>query len=101
MKNLMIILFVLMVASCGDEVTKSTDPNVPVNCLGVKFDVPGNVLMGESPVYTVLIDSCEYLYISYSNASWGAHKGNCKYCAARRVKELDSLLDVKFSALKK
>lgn len=34
-----------------------------------------------------IIDSCEYV-------NWGyglAHKGNCKFCAERRKKELDNL----------
>ena len=34
----------------------------------------------------VVIDSCEYLYVSNGNASWGSHKGNCKFCLARSVK---------------
>jgi hypothetical protein len=29
------------------------------------------------------IDSCEYLYIPSGNGSWGAHKGNCKFCKIR------------------
>ena len=36
---------------------------------------------------TVVIDSCEYIRGYYSLA----HKGNCKFCAERRKKELDSL----------
>ena len=34
----------------------------------------------------VVIDSCEYLYVSNGNASWGAHKGNCKFCLTRHAK---------------
>lgn len=29
------------------------------------------------------IDSCEYIYIPSGNASWGSHKGNCKFCKER------------------
>ncbi len=36
---------------------------------------------------TVVIDSCEYISAYYRLA----HKGNCKFCAERRKKELDSL----------
>jgi len=32
------------------------------------------------------IDSCEYVYISNGNASWGSHKGNCKFCLQRLAK---------------
>lgn len=32
------------------------------------------------------IDGCEYVHILNGNASWGAHKGNCKYCLARNAK---------------
>ena len=38
--------------------------------------------------YTRVIDSCEYIV-------WGhglAHKGNCKFCAERRRKELKKLI---------
>lgn len=34
----------------------------------------------------VVIDSCEYLYVSNGNASWGSHKGNCKFCLQRLSK---------------
>ena len=36
---------------------------------------------------TIVIDSCEYIRGYYKLA----HKGNCKFCAERRKKELDSL----------
>jgi hypothetical protein len=39
--------------------------------------------------YTRVIDSCEYIV-------WGhglAHKGNCKFCAERRRKELKKLIE--------
>lgn len=37
-------------------------------------------------VEIVTIDSCEYIHIRGGNASWGSHKGNCKYCAKRNKK---------------
>ena len=36
---------------------------------------------------TIIVDSCEYIRGGYRLA----HKGNCKFCAERRKKELDSL----------
>ena len=32
------------------------------------------------------IDSCEYIFVPDGNASWGAHKGNCKFCIQRNSK---------------
>lgn len=45
---------------------------------------------GKLPLGTtvVIIDGCEYIYDSYRLA----HKGNCKYCKARREIEQDSLV---------
>ena len=41
---------------------------------------------------TVVIDSCEYLIGSTSTGYGGygylSHKGNCKYCAERRKREM-------------
>jgi len=36
-------------------------------------------------------DSCEYVVRSVGYKGFLAHKGNCKFCAERRKKELDSL----------
>ncbi len=33
--------------------------------------------------HVVIIDSCEYIFVPYGDASWGSHKGNCKYCKLR------------------
>lgn len=33
---------------------------------------------------TVIIDSCEYVYVMSGHLTWGSHKGNCRFCAARR-----------------
>ena len=42
----------------------------------------------EGTIYgTIIVDSCEYIR-GYNRL---AHKGNCKFCAERRKKELDSL----------
>lgn len=39
-----------------------------------------------SNVEVVEIDGCEYIYVPNGNASWGSHKGNCKFCLARHAK---------------
>ena len=44
-------------------------------------------------VRVVIIDSCEYLigsrqYSTYQGYGYMSHKGNCKYCAERRRREM-------------
>lgn len=43
----------------------------------------------------IVIDSCEYIMydasIGYSGYGFLTHKGNCKFCAERRKKELELL----------
>lgn len=43
-------------------------------------------LSGGLDVEIVVIDSCEYIKINGGNATWGSHKGNCKFCAERSKK---------------
>jgi hypothetical protein len=43
-------------------------------------------LSGGVDVQIVVIDSCEYIKINGGNATWGSHKGNCKFCAERSKK---------------
>lgn len=40
----------------------------------------------------VVIDSCEYIRTSVNDAVY-VHKGNCKYCAERRKKEQEELIN--------
>ena len=47
-------------------------------------------------IRVVIIDSCEYLigsrqYGAYQGYGYLSHKGNCKYCAERRKRELQNL----------
>ena len=50
---------------------------------------------GECCLRTVVIDSCEYLIGRKCRGYYGygflSHKGNCKYCAERRKRELQNL----------
>jgi hypothetical protein len=39
-----------------------------------------------SQVEVVEIDGCEYIFVPNGNASWGTHKGNCKFCLSRSAK---------------
>jgi hypothetical protein len=97
-KRNLIIIAMMIVASCTN-MTKPTDPCAPFKYMGIKVSVPYPTANDGHPVYNVLIDSCEYIFVYYSNASWGAHKGNCKYCSARRLKETDSMLTIKLEGL--
>ena len=46
---------------------------------------------------TYIIDSCEYVgYAAGSKADFLAHKGNCKFCEARRKEEIRKLIDEMF-----
>jgi len=38
------------------------------------------VRSNELPVEIVIVDSCEYLYGPWGNATVLTHKGNCKHC---------------------
>ena len=38
--------------------------------------------------HIVIVDSCEYIRWNYGFT----HKGNCKYCAERRMKEQEELI---------
>lgn len=66
--TLYILLALVLFTSC-DEST------VNIKSTGLVFKGRG--------VDIIVIDSCEYIYIPNGNASWGAHKGNCKFCLGR------------------
>lgn len=43
---------------------------------------------------TYVVDSCEYVGRAIgSSAAILAHKGNCRFCAERRKKELEALIE--------
>ena len=68
-KTVILLLVALLLAGCYQR-DRSYDGKLP---LGTRV---------------VIIDGCEYIYDSYRLA----HKGNCKYCKARREIEQDSLI---------
>ena len=39
-----------------------------------------------------IYDSCEYLIGAHGYKGFFAHKGNCKFCAERRKRELEELI---------
>lgn len=73
MKKLLgIIIIALILVGCTER-----DPG---GSLLLREKVPGDNILSDNP-YVEVIDSCEYIV-------WGrykmAHKGNCRFCAARR-----------------
>lgn len=79
MKKIIIVLCVLatLMVSCSYP-----DEN------GNYSTIPYTSPLG-TDLYTVIIDSCEY--INYDRGL--AHKGNCKFCAERRKRELEVFLE--------
>lgn len=73
MKNLITVFTMAMMvvlSSCNNNVeTKTT-----------------TLFVDGSGVEVLIIDSCEYIKIKGGNASWGSHKGNCKFCLTRNKK---------------
>ena len=65
MKKLIYIILSLLLISC-------TEPNVP------KTSTQYNIIKNYTPLDLVIIDSCEYLFGEWGNATVLTHKGNCK-----------------------
>ncbi len=80
MKKTIILLTIVTLCSCekGSSV-KESSVTASRRELDVKFNSSADIELVE-------IDGCEYIYVPNGNASWGAHKGNCKYCEARKCK---------------
>lgn len=70
-----VLLAVVFLIGCEKNKTKSevVKEKVKQEFYGEKIEI-------------AVIDSCEYLYVSNGNASWGSHKGNCKFCLQRLAK---------------
>lgn len=90
------ILFTFMFLSCGESenvVLSKTEYQTITNqdklkpvYLGVVPDFP------VEKFFIVEIDSCEYIMFTSVNTrgylTSGMHKGNCKFCSQRNVKQL-------------
>ena len=69
--------FILLVMCCFPSCERSNTPATVTNYkVGGYFNV----------IKIVEIDSCEYLWGDWGNATVITHKGNCKYCAKRSLK---------------
>lgn len=94
MKKIFILSVLFAMISCSEqpdtnvyhEVERTNDVYT-VNVISTNYD-PTNLRV-------VVIDSCEYLIgrgnYGYDGYGYLSHKGNCKYCAERRKRELQNL----------
>lgn len=71
------IVSAIIIGTCWSCVQKNADGSIPL-----QKDKKGTLSL--NGYRQVVIDSCEYIEGDYSLA----HKGNCKFCAERRKKEL-------------
>lgn len=77
------------VGACGNDGTDS----VVYTMFDIRVKVTGRQFFMRDRCVVITIDSCEYLYIDNPESSIGgslSHKGNCKYCAERRKKEIEA-----------
>lgn len=72
----------LLILSCTGEGVDPNQKTVHIEEGPIKLLDDGN-----RTYKTIVMDSCEYIYVSNANASWGSHKGNCKFCAERLQKD--------------
>jgi hypothetical protein len=86
------IILLLMCCFCSHNLSsdaqQATTKSLNVSVMYTEVGINENGV-----VFSVCIDSCEYIYVSSGNASWGGHKGNCKYCAARASAKDSAMLD--------
>ena len=88
-KFLVLLSFFFVIVSCS----KQPDTNVYH-----KVEKTNDVyrVYDDLNIRVVIIDSCEYLIGSrqdgiYQGYGYLSHKGNCKYCAERRKRELQNV----------
>ena len=83
MKKLIMFLFAMMLMGCDNTNNEYTAPYTQD---GLRSHTVG------ANMCTVVIDSCEYIGTRFQLA----HKGNCKFCEARRKEEIRKLIDEMF-----
>lgn len=77
MKTLLILSGLLLTLQSCDE-----DPNSKIYRQTTKYKINSM----NSALEVLTIDSCEYLYGGWGNATVLTHKGNCVYCIDRLKK---------------
>ena len=81
MKTLIYIFLSLMLISCN--VKENNIKNLPE-------EKTKTIRVNSYDYKIITIDSCEYI----TTINQLAHKGNCKYCAERRKKELEEYVRI-------
>ena len=93
MKKIFILSILFAMVSCSEQ------PNTNVYHEAKRTDDVYKVVLSTNSntvdLHVVVIDSCEYLIgsgrESYAGYGYLSHKGNCKYCAERRKRELQNV----------
>ena len=79
-KLFLLVLTAMMMVGCDDRTTAEIEEAKRLNGFNV-----------------IIVDSCEYLKSKevdgYAGFGFFAHKGNCKFCAERRNRELKELVE--------
>ncbi len=76
---LLVSALLLTILSCGCR-----EVNVPKKGTGFV------VREGANPLIILEVDSCEYLFGDWANATVVTHKGNCKFCLERTNTKLNT-----------
>lgn len=95
MKKIFILSMLFAVISCSEQPDTNVYHDVERTNDVYKVSVISSVNDEPTMLRVVVIDSCEYLIgrysIGYKGYGYLSHKGNCKYCAERRKRELQNL----------
>ena len=81
-KAFFILLVMCCFSSCAESNAETKTTDIQVGSYITKIKV-------------VEIDSCEYLWGDWGNATVLTHKGNCKYCAKRSLKQHITTANIK------
>ena len=79
-KFILLALATLMIVGCFND---NDEYKAPYKNGGLESHMVG------ADMRTVVIDSCEYIGTRFQLA----HKGNCRFCAERKKKELNELVE--------
>jgi len=85
MKKLITVLSILSLIACSD----TNDVKYEVKSIGdYTTPLPAGYHNFKSSLSVIVIDSCEYIgYLQRLNHDILTHKGNCRFCEARKNKK--------------
>lgn len=87
MKLMLSVIAVMMLSSCYEPnigMGSQTKTDSTTTKKDTVFTKEIEVNFSSISLYVVEVDSCEYLYGPWGNASVLTHKGNCKFCTERK-----------------